>query len=520
MKNKRESGEVVVEASIIVTIVLIFVTMMLYICMVLYQQTLVSVMANQTAANLAQVYGNTLKDPFSGYIDPEKVYQSVTYNDMRTDAYLDVIEQKANVFANYRLKSSRVMASENTSVDVQIIKKPNEVLKSQIVVTIYDKYDVPLVGFFGSNGLIEFTSSGRADCIDHLGYLLGVKAIGDPENSPVQSLPDSDTCLVSFITDQYSNQFHAVVPVLRGKSIASSNRYSHSTMPKNPRLNGMKFMGWKTSSGGGFSSATQINENITVYGTWQCLVNFNADGGKVSPTFKYVDYMKTTSFPVPSKNGYSFSGWYTGKNGSGTQYFSDSTVISKNVTLYAYYKCTHEGAMTKGDKPVRSGTCQAASLWKYTCSRCGYSENREGDKGNHIESSWITKKKATCEANGYQVKECTVSGCGKVLKTEILGKTGHNWGRCGKSHDFRSINFKIATHAKGYRSVEAECIICANCKLPAPTRAKGYPNKSGEWVTRAGQQVSDGMICRKHIVKGKEYVDGDQYNDMQNLHIH
>ena len=192
MKNKRENGEVVVEESLVVTLVVVFVTSMLYIGMILYQKTLVSIMANQTAANIAQVYANNLKDPFTGYIDADKVYQSITYSNMKDDAYIDVLEQKATVFAKYRLKSGRILAIGITDVDVQIVKKPHEILKSQIVVTIHDQYDMPLVGMFGTNGLVDFTASGRADCVDILEYINGVEAVGDPEHSNVTFLPDSD----------------------------------------------------------------------------------------------------------------------------------------------------------------------------------------------------------------------------------------------------------------------------------------------------------------------------------------
>ena len=109
MKSKRESGEVVVEASIVVTLVMIIITIMMYVGMILYQQTLVSVMANQTASNIAQVYSNNLKDPFSGYVDPDRVYQSITYSNMKTDAYMSVVEQKANIFAQYRNQGDHLL---------------------------------------------------------------------------------------------------------------------------------------------------------------------------------------------------------------------------------------------------------------------------------------------------------------------------------------------------------------------------------------------------------------------------
>ena len=153
MKNKRENGEVVVEASIVVTIVVIFISVMLYIGMILYQQSLVSMMANQTASNIAQVYSNSLRDPFTGYVDVDKVYQSVTYSNLKDDAYMDVIKQKADVFSKYRLKSSRMLANESLSVDVQIVKKPNELLKNQIVVTIRDKYGDTFTGKYDATAI-------------------------------------------------------------------------------------------------------------------------------------------------------------------------------------------------------------------------------------------------------------------------------------------------------------------------------------------------------------------------------
>lgn len=478
MKNRRENGELVVEASLIVTLVVIFITILLYIGVVMYQQTLVYIMANQTASNLASVYSNTIKDPFTGYIDPDKVYQSVTYSNMKTDAYIDVIEQKTNIFAKYRLKSSRILSTGNSSVDVHLIQKPNELLKGQIIVTIRDKYDLPLVGIFGTDGLVEFEATGRADCVDYLEYLMGIDAVGDPEHSPIPSLPDSDTCLVTFFTDKYSGNFHATVPVLRGKSIITSNHYSHSQMPVEPRLNDMKFAGWVLEDGSPFVASKQIDENITVYGSWQCKITFNADGGSVSPTEQYVDYMKTTELPNSTLNGYSLVGWFTEKNGAGEEYISNTTPITKNVTLYAHWRCTHIGAMVNKGK-IKEGNCQTRSVWKYTCSRCGYTENQNGDFGKHDYS-----------------------------------------GRCGKYHDLSKTEYYIKSHAEGYRTVKGECIICTVCGSPAPSRENGYPDATGTWVSRGGLLVSDGMICRGHIANGREEVDGNQYNNMKNLHTH
>ncbi len=369
MKNKKESGEVVVEASIVVTLVLIVVTIMLYIGMILYQQTLVSVMANQTASNIAQVYGNNLKDPFTGYVDADGVYQSITYSNLKTDAYMDVIEQKANVFARYRLKSSRILANGNSSVEVEIVKKPNELLKSQVLVTIHDSYDVPLVGMFGTDGLIKFSATGRADCVDILEYINGVEAIGDPEDSNVSFLPDSDNCTITFIPDRSNLATSTIVTVLKGKSILSSNRYTHCVMPENPALGDYEFAGWIDETGRSFTASTTVEKDIVVYGSWKCTITLDASGGTVNG--KSVYSMKAivgnrVKLPDASRSTYNFKGWYTEKNGKGTRYISNDTVITGNITLYAHWACVHPGRRESG----RTGNVCTGGTIYYKCIQC------------------------------------------------------------------------------------------------------------------------------------------------------
>lgn len=436
MRNKNEKGEVVVEASIIVTLVVVLITLMLYVGMVLYQKTLITVMANQTASNIAQVYSNNLKDPFTGYVDPDKVYQSITYSNLKTDAYMDVLNQKANVLGQYRLKSSRILATGTTSVDVDIVKKPNELLKSQIVVTIHDQYDIPLVGMFGvNNGLVKFSATGRADCVDVLEYINGVEAIsGKPEPNDeegglgvVPSLSDSDTCLVTFVVDKYTGGFHATVPVLRGKSILSSNHFSHCEMPDNPRYGKLKFNGWVMEDGTTFTASRQVDADITVYGAWLCKVTFNPDGGEVKPRSKEVPYKNTIKFPVPTKEGYAFEGWYTQKDGGGEPYYSNVTEITGNITLYAKWRCVHEFKGRCGVPHDLGDDAYEMTLHEgkgsgYECStiaecivcvRCGAPYNEE----------WVTRNGQTVASGMYCIEH---KFNGKKEKDTAYEKQGYS----------------------------------------------------------------------------------------------
>lgn len=392
MKNKKEKGEVVVEASIVVTIVIIFITMILYIGMILYQQTVVSVMANQTASSIAQVYSNNLKDPFTGYIDSNNVYQAITYSNMKTDAYMNVIEQKANVFARYRLKSSRIIAAENTTVDVDIVKKPNEVLKSQVVVTIHDKYDVPLVSIFDANGIVEFAASGRADCVDILEYINGVEAVGDPEKANVSFLNGSENCVITFIPDRSNPSNSFTITVLKGKSIVSSNRYTHSVMPSNPVNGTYDFAGWVDTQNRSFTASTVVNENLVVYGTWKCTLKLDADGGKVNGNNIYsmkVAMGMTATLPNADRSEYKFNGWYTEKNGRGIRYLSNDTAINGDITLYAFWSCKH----TSRYESSRTGNvCDGGKIY-YKCSKCNADVGTGSYKGRQHSYTWRCNEK-------------------------------------------------------------------------------------------------------------------------------
>lgn len=417
MKQNRESGEVVVEASIVVTIVVIFISVFLYIGMILYQQSLVSIMANQTASNIAQVYSNSIKDPFTGYVDSDSVYQSITYGSMKNDAYVDVLTQKANTLAYYRLKSSRILTNGNPNVEVDIVKKPNDLLKSQIVVTIRDKYQLPLVSFFGVDNEIEFSAIGRADCVDILEYLNGVEAIGDPENSSVAYLPGSDTCLVQFFDNKVNNKLISTVPVLKGKSIVTSNHYTHSTMPANPKSDKFDFIGWVTSDGSDFLSTTEISDNTFVYGAWECTITFEPEGGTVSLTSKKAKVWSVTSFPTPTRSGWTFLGWFTQKKGGGDQYSSNTTTITDNITLYAHWRCNHDFKLLR----IVGTYCYENPYGLYQCSNC-HQEKKESVEGEH-------QFDGACDHTHHD--DDRFKYCGMLLGTSTDGKQ-HTWN--GRRH--------------------------------------------------------------------------------------
>lgn len=60
---KREKGEVMVEASLVMTVVIVVIVTLAYLGLIMYHQTLITSTANQTASNIAQVTATAERTP-------------------------------------------------------------------------------------------------------------------------------------------------------------------------------------------------------------------------------------------------------------------------------------------------------------------------------------------------------------------------------------------------------------------------------------------------------------------------
>jgi len=131
------------------------------------------------------------------------------------------------------------------------------------------------------------------------------------------------------------------------------------------------------------SSAPDTNTTYTAQ--WianSYTLTFDPGSGTVTPTSKVVSYDSTygagtAGWPTPIKTGYSFNGWFTGSNGSGTKIESSTIVaLSANQTLYAYwtvntYTIKYDGnGSTAGSTPDSSYTYNITSA----ISTNGYSK--------------------------------------------------------------------------------------------------------------------------------------------------
>ncbi|MDO4961164.1 MAG: InlB B-repeat-containing protein [Eubacteriales bacterium] len=135
-----------------------------------------------------------------------------------------------------------------------------------------------------------------------------------------------------------------------------------------PVETGYKFTGYYAEAGGGFGAGTQYYDAdgkssticdisvTTLYAGWSAKAKyklvFDKQGGSgPSMNFEFTedDVINDGNAPVtilPTKSNYTFDGYYSEKNGAGTQYYgADGKVISafsitKDTTLYANWKST------------------------------------------------------------------------------------------------------------------------------------------------------------------------------------
>jgi uncharacterized repeat protein (TIGR02543 family) len=117
---------------------------------------------------------------------------------------------------------------------------------------------------------------------------------------------------------------------------------------------GHVFGGWNASADGTGITYIAMSQyapstNVILYAKWtpnQYTVTFNADGGSGGTTRTVNHGTSLGSLPSdPSKSGQNFVGWYTARNGGGTQ-FDAFTVVSGSITVYAKWTANPTGTIT------------------------------------------------------------------------------------------------------------------------------------------------------------------------------
>lgn len=184
-----------------------------------------------------------------------------------------------------------------------------------------------------------------------------------------------------------------------------------------PTLAGYKFNGWNTQANGGgtpyAAGATipgaSITGNITLYAQWiqQLSITFNANGTGVTglPSTITVDYNAATSIPssAPTRTNFTFKGWNTAANGSGTSYTAGQSIahLTTNLPLYAQWEAypvvTYNANSGTGAPSADTVAPGVYNIKTGTPTRTGY-----------VFGGWTPTQNST--ANGLYSYNATISG--------------------------------------------------------------------------------------------------------------
>ncbi|GBU26239.1 hypothetical protein R83H12_02934 [Fibrobacteria bacterium R8-3-H12] len=151
----------------------------------------------------------------------------------------------------------------------------------------------------------------------------------------------------------------------------------------NPTRIGYTFAGWTGSNGTAPQTSVSVEHgstgNKSYTANWELItytVTFNANGGSVTPEIGITGTgWKLSSLPTPTRNGYTFNGWFTAET-EGTE-VTTSTVFSANITIYAQWTPeTYTITYTLNDGTVASNptsyTIETATLTLNNPTKSGY----------------------------------------------------------------------------------------------------------------------------------------------------
>ena len=100
---------------------------------------------------------------------------------------------------------------------------------------------------------------------------------------------------------------------------------------------GKKFKGWSLTTDGAIVTKVDMTENRTVYAIWENIiytVTFNSNGGtSVAPQDVNAGEKITEPTPAPTREGFTFAGWY--EDSTFSTKFNFDTPITSNLNLYA-----------------------------------------------------------------------------------------------------------------------------------------------------------------------------------------
>lgn len=201
-------------------------------------------------------------------------------------------------------------------------------------------------------------------------------------------------------------------------------------LPTSTRV-GYTFNGWFTLATGGtkVTTATKVTSNITYYAQWiaDLTVVFESQGGSTVTSQKVKVNGTIINIPVPTRDRHVFRGWFTQQAGKGTQ-LTTTTVISKNITFYAYWTRVYQvnfdvqgGTGSTTTRSIEAGkTIGAFPTTNLTKHRFNGWFTEPGGKGEKVVTTRVPQKDETYYAHFVEQVTVTYIANWDVHSTKVM----------------------------------------------------------------------------------------------------
>lgn len=222
---------------------------------------------------------------------------------------------------------------------------------------------------------------------------------------------------------------YTVTYLENGGSTVTDGSFTHGgplTFPSNPDRAGYTFLGWFDSSSGGTprtaSSIAAANTSVTLNAQWSpntYNVTYNEQGGTSVPDGSY-EFGTTLTFPTaPTREGYSFAGWFTSPTGGSPLTAANVSSGTSDVTLHAQW--TALPAQTVSWTPTNTSLVTNQSP---ATPSSGATTNGDG----HISYSVTSSGSTGCSVNSStgvisfsSVGQCTVRATASSTSNYLTG---------------------------------------------------------------------------------------------------
>ena len=172
-KNRKEAGEIMIESTIVMVIVMLMLVWILGVGFIYYQKYTVRIATNDVARKIAATYDATTCDPITAYVSKDDIQKKSIYfspdvsevNQLRAESYVNYIMHKANFYGTV----DEVHATVNFTED--------GLGRSHIKVTTECTFNTPFgegLEIFGISGDITYKVSSYADSTSITEYVSSV----------------------------------------------------------------------------------------------------------------------------------------------------------------------------------------------------------------------------------------------------------------------------------------------------------------------------------------------------------